>query len=246
MHPVLARFLAPDAVLKVLQKRQKKKDALDEEEKLLADAADAFPEARDALLHVLEEEEAETHELEQTVLLLAIHAARLALEADAELAAAAREARAAIEKQGASGEHAHEMIAAILLEEAFGYEDEAQAFDREFVLASMQEIPQLADLTPERVHSLHDRFVTAGPKQDVREKVLAALLESAWGEGPAAVNPEHLDEAWQRISRGLRSTAAREERRALLEEAIELLRALELVSAIRETRLKQKLAELTA
>lgn len=239
MHPVLARFLPPDELRNALLKYARG-EPLDAEEALAAKAGDAFPEARDALVEK-PEEEADPGELEQTVLLLGIHASRLAIEEDPELAAAADAARAALEREGATAENANEMIASILLEEAFGYDDEADDFDRAFVLASMGEIPQLAELTPEGVHSLHDRFVSAGDKQDVREKVLSALLEVAWGDGPAAINPEHIEEAWAKVSRGVRSAATREERRVVMEEALELLAALELVSELRAERLRRKL-----
>ncbi len=240
MHPLFARFMDFHTARRTLALEAEGAGLAAEERAYLRVAA-AFPEARAALL-AAKDSEADHPDTAQPLLLLAVHTAAGALEEDSRLGPALARAREALVQEGATPAQVRELIATLLLEEAFGYEDEAREFDVEFVLASLGEVPQLARLTPEGVEALQEAFL-GGKADPVRRAVVEALVEQAWGEGPAFVNPEHIEAAIEE-ARGV--VAARELARvpAVMRELLEALRARGYVSDARLGRLEARVAEL--
>ena len=112
------------------------------------------------------------------------------------LAAASQKAREALKEEGASDEESDAFIASILLEEAFGYEQDVDAFDADYVKESLGEVPALAALSKETVDALFLAFIQGAPSEPdrkAREHMARALFEIAWSEGPTSINPEHLE-----------------------------------------------------
>jgi hypothetical protein len=204
MHPVLVRFLDPEVARETLRKLEAAPDSpavpTDEAEAAyeaaFVAAARAHPDQRAALLgsrtgrHLSSDSQA-------ALVLLAAHAAVHALAQDARLGPAVARARAALAAEGASSEETDAFIASILLEEAFGYDDEGAEFDADFVLETLGEVPALAGLSRERVDALVDAFAQgAGGSPEartLRERMARGLVSAAWEDGPAPINPEHLE-----------------------------------------------------
>jgi hypothetical protein len=239
MHPILARFLSVDAAADVLR-REDHGEVLRAEERPLAEAARAFPEHRAALAGARKREGGGEPDLaaQQAAVVLAAHAALRALEGDEELAGPLRTAREALKAEGAEAAESEQLLASLLLEEAFGYEDDPDHFDRELVRSSLEEIPELAKLTRARVEELVRAFGEAAEPGWAMTHELAArtLFETAWSEGPQAVNPEHVGDALQTLAAKL---PASERGRAgeSLRRMVEFLRGQRLVSAERARRL---------
>lgn len=193
MHPVLARFLAADAARETLRRHQSG-EALPPEEQAFIDAAAAHPKHQGVLLGV--SGRVLSSDAQASLVLLAAHAAARAMRSDPDLAEPTRKAREALSEEGASEEEADAFIASILLEEAFGYEQEVDSFDSEYVKEALGEVPALASLTKEAVDALFLTFVKGAAtdaERKVREGMARALFDIAWSEGPAPINPEHME-----------------------------------------------------
>ncbi|WP_205519666.1 hypothetical protein [Pyxidicoccus caerfyrddinensis] len=242
MHPVLARFLAADAARETLRKQQSG-EALSPEEQAFIEAATAHPKHKGVLLGV--SGRALSSDAQASLVLLAAHAAARAMREDADLAEPTRKARAALSEEGASDEEADAFIASILLEEAFGYEQDVDAFDAEYVKESLGEVPALASLTKEAVDALFLSFVKGAAndaERKVREGMARALFDIAWSEGPAPINPEHMEAVLDAevVDR------PEEEQEAKVHATAQLLQALSkegLVGPIRLSRLRALLGE---
>jgi hypothetical protein len=242
MHPVLARFLAADAARETLRKQQTG-EALSPEEQAFADAASAHPKHQGVLLGV--SGRTLSSDAQASLVLLAAHAAARALREDADLVEPTRKAREALAEEGASEEEADAFIASILLEEAFGYEQDVDAFDAEYVKEALGEVPALAALTKEAVDALFLSFVKGAnteAERKVREGMARALFDIAWSEGPAPINPEHMEALLDAevVDR------PEEEQEAKVHATAQLLQALSkegLVGPIRLSRLRALLGE---
>jgi hypothetical protein len=217
MHPLIARYLDLDTARETLQK-EKAGEPLGPEEQLFLATASEHADKRAAVLGSKGTRSASS-DAQAALLFLAAHTAARALGEDAELAAAAAKAREALGREGASPEETEAFIASILLEEAFGYEEEeVDRFDSAYVKEALGEVPALAALTRERVDALLTGFVEAGTTEKqkaVRERIAEALVELAWSEGPAPINPEHMegllesqlqDRTEEELEEGLRAT----------------------------------------
>ncbi|MBF5042799.1 hypothetical protein FGE12_10380 [Aggregicoccus sp. 17bor-14] len=194
MHPVLARFLDPDAARDTLRKLEAG-EPLEGPEPLFAAAAQAHPEQR-AVLTGSRTARHLSSDTQAALVLLSAHAAVRALAEDARLGPAVARARAALGTEGASDEETDAFIASILLEEAFGYDDEGADFDADFVLETLGEVPALASLSRERVDGLVDTYAREGSTPEartLRERMARALVNAAWEDGPAPINPEHVE-----------------------------------------------------
>ncbi|MFY1824328.1 hypothetical protein ACN47A_00265 [Myxococcus fulvus] len=193
MHPVLARYLTADVAKETLRKQQAG-GALDPEEQFFAEAAKAHPRQAAILMDV--GGRVLSSDAQAALVLLAAHASARAIQGDPELTEATRKAREALAEEGASEEETDAFIASILLEEAFGYAQDVDSFDREYVKESLGEVPALAALTKEAVDALFVGFVKAAKddaERKVREVMARALFDIAWAEGPAPINPEHIE-----------------------------------------------------
>ena len=194
MHPLIARYLSPEAARETLQKEQAD-ELLEPEERYFLETAASHPEHRTTVLggkgkRVL------SSDMQASLVFLAAHAAARAIAEDPALAAATARARASLAEEGASPEETDAFIASILLEEAFGYEEEVDTFDRSYVEEALGEVPALAALSREQVDALVYGFVKQAPtdgEKTVREHIARALINLAWSEGPTPINPEHVE-----------------------------------------------------
>ncbi|MBZ4418218.1 hypothetical protein [Myxococcus sp. RHSTA-1-4] len=242
MHPVLARYLTADTARETLRKQQAGED-LSPEEQAFADAAAAHPKHQSVMLGV--GGRVLSSDAQASLVLLAAHAAARAMREDSELAEPTRKAREALAEEGASEEEADAFIASILLEEAFGYEQEVDSFDREYVKEALGEVPALAALTKEAVDALFLSFVKGAANEaerKVREGMARALFDIAWSEGPAPINPEHMEALLDAevVDR------PEEEQEAKVHATAQLLQALSkegLVGPLRLSRLRALLGE---
>jgi hypothetical protein len=198
MHPLIARYLSPEAARETLQK-EKDGAPLEPEERLFAQIAAAHPDKRNDLLggkgkrHLSSDAEA-------AVVFLAAYAATRAIAEDPDLSAATAKAREALKAEGATDDETDAFIASILMEEAFGYEEEVESFDRTYVQETLGEVPALAALTREQVDALILGFEKAArdeTERNVRARISRALVNTAWGEGPTPINPEHMEALYE-------------------------------------------------
>ena len=194
MHPLIARYLSPDAARETLQK-EKDGAPLEPEERLFAQTAAAHPDKRAALTGSATRRHPSS-DAEASVIFLAAYAATRALAEDAQLGPATARARQALAAEGASEDETDAFLASILMEEAFGYEQEVEAFDATYVQETLGEVPALAALTREHVDALLvnlERSAKDAAERDVRARMGRALVNSAWEEGPTPINPEHIE-----------------------------------------------------
>jgi alkylhydroperoxidase/carboxymuconolactone decarboxylase family protein YurZ len=211
MHPLLARYLNLDAAVDVLH-REELGQVLKAEERLLAEVARAAPDRR-ALVLGARGLRSPSPEVQEALLYLAAHAASSSLRDDEELGPAQQRARAALAAEGASEEEIETLIATLVLEEAFGYDEGTERFDRPFFLETLEGVPALATLTRERVMQLQEAFSRTAALEWSEAHRLAAgeLIQAAWSEGPEPINPEHvllaLEELRTRLPAGERPRA---------------------------------------
>jgi hypothetical protein len=216
MHPLIARYLSPEAARETLQK-EKNGEPLEPEERLFAETAAAHPDKRKDLVGTTGKRHLSS-DAEAAVVFLAAYAATRAIAEDPALSAATAKAREALTAEGATPDETDAFIASILLEEAFGYEEEVETFDRSFVEEALGEVPALAALTREQVDALLYGFEKAGKdeaERTVRARIARALVNIAWNEGPTPINPEHMealfeaeiaDKPEEELESGLRAT----------------------------------------
>ncbi|MFL5355173.1 hypothetical protein [Archangium sp.] len=243
MHPLIARYLSPEAARETLQK-EKDGAPLEPEERLFAQTAAAHPDKRNELMggkgkrHLSSDAEA-------AVVFLAAYAATRAISEDPALSAATARAREALEEEGATEDERDAFIASILLEEAFGYEEEVETFDSTYVQETLGEVPALAALTREQVDALVLGFEKAGRDENdrnVRGRISRALVNTAWGEGPTPINPEHLEALYESEIAG----KPEEEMEAGLRATVDFLQVLAkegLVGPQRLSRLRAQLGD---
>lgn len=200
MHPVLAKYLSLDAAVDTLR-RDEQGHSLRAEERPFAKVARAHPEKRDAVLSARGKRQAPP-EAQEALLFLGAHAAAASLEEDGALAAPLGQARAALAGEGADESEIDRFIATLVLEEAFGYgEEDVDRFDRPFFAETLESVPRLAKLSRAGVEELYGSFARGAEPDWRAAHQLAAqcLLEAAWAEGPEPINPEHVEEALERL-----------------------------------------------
>jgi multidrug efflux pump subunit AcrA (membrane-fusion protein) len=147
-------------------------------------------------------------------------------------------ARAALEAEGASGPEVQHLRATLLLEEAFGYDGAAEAFDQPFLTETLEGVPALARLTSDRVEQLYEAFArTADLDWAFAHRLAAgALFEAAWAEGPEPINPEHALLALESMS-GKLADAERPRAPVALKRLLAFLHRAQLVGPLRLERL---------
>jgi hypothetical protein len=242
MHPLIARFLNLEAARETLRK-EKSGEALDAEEQLFTTTAAKHPQQRSEVLGVSGRKLAS--DAQASLVLLAAHTAARAIGQDSRLASAAAKAREALTSEGATEEEADAFIASILLEEAFGYDEEVDTFDASFVEEALGEIPALAALTREGVDALMMKFAQKGAtdaERAAREHIAKRLFDIAWSEGPTPINPEHMDVLVESDIAG----EAEELQEARLRATVELLQVLAqqgLIGPMRLSRLRAQLGD---
>lgn len=242
MHPLIARFLDLEAARETLRK-EKAGEPLDADEQLFTATAAAHPSQRAELLGVSGRKLAS--DAQASLVLLAAHTAARGIAQDPRLSSATAKAREALLAEGASEEETESFIASILLEEGFGYEDEVDDFDADFVGEALGEVPALAALTREGVDALLLKFSQSGAsdtERTARAHMAKALFDVAWSEGPAPINPEHLETLLEAEV----SDQPEELQEARLRATVELLQLLSregLVGPLRLSRLRAQIGD---
>jgi len=242
MHPLIARFLSLDAARETLRK-EKAGEALDAEEQLFTATAAGHPQQRAEVLGVSGRKLAS--DAQASLVLLAAHTSARAIAQDSRLAPATAKAREALISEGASEEETEAFIASILLEEAFGYDEEVDTFDTSFVEEALGEIPALAALTREGVDALMMKFSQKGAtdaERTARAHIAKRLFDIAWSEGPTPINSEHMDVLVESDIAG----EAEELQEARLRATVELLQLLAqqgLIGPMRLSRLRAQLGD---
>ncbi|WP_224373086.1 hypothetical protein [Hyalangium versicolor] len=242
MHPLIGRFLNLEAARETLRK-EKAGEPLDAEEQLFIAAASAHPHERAELLGVSGRKLAS--DAQASLVLLATHTAARAIAQDSKLGAATAKAREALTSEGSSEEETEAFIAAILLEEAFGYEEEVDTFDAAFVEEALTEVPALAALTREGVDALMVRFSEKGAtetERTARAHIAKSLFDIAWSEGPTPINPEHMDQ----LVESEIADQSEEVQEARLRATVELLQLLSqqgLIGPMRLSRLRAQIGD---
>ncbi len=199
MHPVLERYLNLDVAVDALH-RDELGQVLKAEERLFAEVARRFPDRRSALLSARGKQQP-SHQAQQALIALAAHAAVADLMQDEALGDAMRAAREALLREEASEEEAEQLLASLVLEEAFGYENIEVRFDRAFFAETLDGVAALAALTQERLTSLHGEFMRSAraEEQQAHHDAYEALIRAAWEEGPQPINPEHIEAALETL-----------------------------------------------
>ncbi len=242
MHPLIARFLSLEAARETFRK-DKAGEALDAEEQLFIATAAARPQQRAEVLGVTGRILAS--DAQASLILLAAHTAARAIAQDARLSPATAKAREALTSEGASEDETDAFIASILLEEAFGYEEEVDSFDADFVEEALNEVPALAALTREGVDALIMKFSQKGAtevERTQRAHISKRFFDIAWSEGPAPINPEHMDTLVESEIR----EESEEIQEARLRATVELLQMLSqqgIIGPLRLSRLRAQLGD---
>lgn len=229
MHPVIARFLSTKATQTALQASD---DGGDPQVRALREASARKAHLRKAVL------QGSGRNAEEASIALATEAATALLEGDARVAPHLTKARAALGAAGASPEEAGQLLAEVLLDEAFAWDSEPETFDVALVTETLDTLPALGALDNETVDDLMEAFAKGGASggQALRIKVVEALFEAAWGNGPAAINAEHVDTALEALG----DSVSEKELALLLQtmgEALTLLHKAGLVGSLRLRRL---------
>ncbi len=199
MHPTIARFLDLSTAVATLEKLESE-TTLDADESALITAAAAHPGSRKAVL-ASKGKKKPSPEAEQHLILLATRAAARRLAVDPRLGPRIDTARAALEKAGASAEEADGLITQTVLEEAFGYAEDPDTFDADFLAETLESLPHLAVVDQETIDAWLEDFARAGDdgQRALRLKVAEEVLQAAWSDGPQPITPEHIDEALEEL-----------------------------------------------
>lgn len=218
----MTRFMDLSNAVLALEKTETE-STLDGEEAAWIAAAQAFPQARTAILKARGAKKPSS-EVQQHLIILATRGAAVRIGSDPVLGPRVSTARAALEKEGATKEEADDLIAQTLLEEAFGYAEDPEHFDAEYVAETLESLAHLARVTQETVDDWLETFAKNGDTaaRALNLKVAELLLESAWSEGPQPITPEHVDEALELIA----DTVAQSEFTKALETLLRFVRFL--------------------
>ncbi len=235
MHPLLARFLGLEQAADVLS-RAERNEPLEGDDRLYADVARAAPDHARAVLQAKGRKHP-PEAAQKGLIYLAAHAALSSLRRDERFGPKLAAASSALEREGASAGEIDQMLSALVLEEAFGYEDEAAGFDRAFFDETLEHLPELAKVTEKRVDEWLASFAkTAEPDwRRAYESAARALLEAAWSEGLEPINPEHVQVALEELTGGSEAERAA----VALKRFLSFLREQRLIGPLRLERLER-------
>lgn len=206
MHPLIARFIDLPVAVATLDKLENEA-TLDSDESAFINAASASPKARAAILKARDAKNP-SPDAQQQLIVLAVKAAAARIAFDPKLGPRVTSAKAALEKEGASAEEIDGLIAQTVLEEAFGYAEDPDEFDADFLAETLESLVYLASVTQESIDGWLEAFAkkaTAGDRP-LALKVAETLLEAAWSEGPQPISPEHLDDAIDQLAQSVASS----------------------------------------
>ncbi|MEN9796617.1 MAG: hypothetical protein RL653_313 [Pseudomonadota bacterium] len=236
MHPTLAHFLDLHVAWETLD-RARKGAHLEEPGSSFAATAEAFPDLAAAVLAGKEGPKA-GEEAERSLVLMAAIAtvASLEMQGSTELSDAVREAHGVLRGAGADVDQSTAFIAQLVMEEAFAFEGEADAFNEPLFLESLRSLGPLLALEEPAVTALVQAFVDGAParKGALYRDAALGLLEQAWSEGVEPVSPEHVSAARQAL--GKRAGAAE-----ALSAFLDALEAAKLCGPLRKAELLKSL-----
>lgn len=199
MHPLIARFIDLSTAIAALEKKAQAA-ALDADEAAFVAAAEQEPKSRAALLKS-KGKKSPSPDVQQQLVVLATRAAATRVADDPVLGPKTKAALAALIAEGATEEEAQGLVAQAVLEEAFGYAEEVDQFDAEYLAETIDSLVPLAKLNTDLVDEWLEAFAKQDPAQKaLRLTVAETLLEAAWSEGPQPISPEHLDDAIEHIA----------------------------------------------
>jgi|APLak6261666879_1056058.scaffolds.fasta_scaffold00508_3 hypothetical protein len=245
MHPLIARYLDLPAAIATLEKLESEA-TLDSDESAFITAANKNAKARAAIMKA-RGAKTPSNDAQQHLIILATQAATARLAVDPLIGPRITSARAALQKEGASADEADGLIAQAVLEEAFGYAEDPEVFDAEYLAETIDSLAHLAHLTQETVDEWLETFAKQGAAGDrpLSLKVAEIMLEAAWSEGPQPITPEHLDDAVEQLADTVAESEF-EKAVATLKSFLAFLVERHVVGKERAKRLEQILASATA
>lgn len=235
MHPLMKRFLDLPNAVSSLEKNDGEQ-TVDAEETAYLAAAAALPQAKKIILKAKGKKQASS-EVQQHLIVLATRAAALRVTGDPVLGPRVATATAALVEQGASKEEAGDLVAQCVLEEAFGYADDVDHFDADYLAETFDSLTHLARVDQDLVDDLLETFGRSGDAEAraMNVKVAELLLEAAWSEGPQPITPEHVDETLELVA----DTVAESDFTKALETLQRLLRFLATKNIVGPQRLER-------
>lgn len=199
MHSLIARFMNLPVAVSALEKADQAV-ALTDHEKAFAEAAEAHPKSKAAVLKAKGKTQV-SPEAQQHLILLAIEAATALVTNDATLGPKVAKAKEALRAEGADEEEAYQLIAQSVLEEAFGFAEDPSNFDAEFLAETLDGLVPLAGVNADVVDGWLEKFSKkVAPQQALRLTVAETLLDAAWSEGPQPISPENVDDALEALA----------------------------------------------
>jgi hypothetical protein len=240
MHPLLARYLNLEVAVDTLS-RADQGQVLKAEERPYAEASSQFPEERSAVL-AARGKARPAEATQKSLVRLAAHGALQALSQETPTAEKLQTARGALVEAGSTEAEADAFLAALVLEEGFGDDEDVDAFDITYFLETLDSLPLLSDLTQDRVAGIADAFMRTAPAEWKKPYELAAraLLDAAWKEGPEPVNVDHVQQARDEVASQLGKSEVQRANEAV-GRFLEFLRKAQLVGPQRQKRLTQRL-----
>jgi hypothetical protein len=200
MHPLQRRFLDVSAALAALEGQVRDDDAL-----ALVEAVRTESGLEKKLLGL--KGKTLPNELQQKLIVASTRAAAKRLLDDAATGDRVKKALSGIVAAGASEADALVLVQQALLDEAFGWADDPDDFDADFLFETIDALPALARVDADWVEAQVDTFVK---QVDLKERPLRlavadALLEAAWSDGPQPIAAEHADDAMELLARSVAS-----------------------------------------
>lgn len=211
MHPLMKRFLDVAKVIEVLEA------PADDDARALVKALSADGK----LVQHLQASAGKpaSNELQQRVIVAATRAAAERLSADARLHAKAKAGIEAVVAAGGTEDEGRSLVQQAVLDEAFGWVDDPEEFDADFLAETLDSIVPLAAVDADAVEAWVDDFVKRAdaPRRPMRLAAAEALLEAAWGDGPLPIAAEHVDDAMETLAHSVASAELERAGQALAE-----------------------------
>lgn len=200
MHPLQRRFLDVAAVLSTLEG-----GASDDDATALVEAVRVEPGLEKKVL--ASKGKPLPHELQQRLIVVSTKAATSRVLADPATGLRATRALEGVMAAGASRDEALGLLQHAVLDEGFGWPEDPDDFDVDFLLETLDTLPALARVEADAVEAWVDGFVKQvdSKQRPLRLAVAEALLETAWSDGPQPIAAEHVDDAMDLLARSVAS-----------------------------------------
>jgi hypothetical protein len=232
MHSLISQFLDFKRALDVLQRDPRSPD-----EQAYAQAANELPVFKKAVLAAKHKKSAPPQVQEQLVV-LAAHAAAGQMLKHETLGPKAQAVIDAFIKSGEAADEARTLITQMMLEEAFGFGEDVDHFDADFMSESLDSMVALAATSQDTVDDLIEVFAKADAvTKPQRIAVADAILKSHWENGPFLFSADATDDALQELL----TAETEESHKSILALAEEFLQLLATRNYIGKERLKRLL-----